>query len=98
MEKQTVARSGFLPIVAQRPAWRNQGSQGIKTNTTLTNLDLSENNLGPAGAESLATALKTNTTLRILNLRFNNLTSDSTEFLAKALEANTTLKSDCGSN
>ena len=87
MEKQRVARSGFLPIVAQRPAWRNQGSQ-----TTLTNLDLSENNLGPAGAESLATALKTNTTLRILNLRFNNRSSDSPEFLAKALEANTTLR------
>ena len=38
MEKQTVARSGFFPIEAQRPAWRNHCSQGTlaKTSGTVT--------------------------------------------------------------
>ena len=40
----------------------------VKINTTLTILDLSANNIGPSGAESLATALKTNKTLRNLYL------------------------------
>ena len=37
----------------------------FRTQFTLTNLDLSSNNLGPAGSESLAKALETNTTLKI---------------------------------
>ena len=45
----------------------------LKTNTALKNLDLSDNDLGPADAESLATALKTNTTLKNLNLSDNDL-------------------------
>ena len=50
------------------------------------------NNLGPGGAESLATALETNTTLTYLCLLKNNLGSAGDDSLAKALETNTTLK------
>ena len=55
-------------------------------------MDLSSNNLGPAGAESLAKALETDTTLIDLTLSFNNLDSACAESLAKALETNTALK------
>ena len=63
----------------------------LEANTTLTNLHLSINNIGPAGAESLATALKTNTTLTNLNLSDNNLGPAGAESLATALKTNTTL-------
>ena len=63
----------------------------LEANTTLTNLDLQGNNIGPAGAESLATALKTNTTLTNLDLQGNNIGPAGAESLATALKTNTTL-------
>ncbi|CAH3190781.1 unnamed protein product, partial [Porites lobata] len=63
----------------------------LEANTTLTNLHLSINNIGPVGAESLATALKTNTTLTNLDLSYNNLGPAGAESLATALKTNTTL-------
>ena len=63
----------------------------LEANTTLTNLDLQGNNIGPAGAESLATALKTNTTLTNLDLLGSNIGSAGAESLAKALKTNATL-------
>ena len=63
----------------------------LKTNTTLTNLNLSGNNLGPAGAESLATALKTNTILTNLDFSGNSVGPSGAESLATSLETNTTL-------
>ena len=63
----------------------------LEANTTLTNLDLQGNNIGPAGAESLATALKTNRTLTNLNLRGNDVDPAGAEALATALKTNTTL-------
>ena len=63
----------------------------LEANTTLTNLNLFNNNLGPAGAESLATALKTNTTLTNLNLSLNNIGPAGAESLATALKTNKTL-------
>ena len=47
------------------PAGTESVATALKTNTTLTNLDLLSNNLGPAGAEPLAKALESNTTLKI---------------------------------
>ena len=64
----------------------------LEANTTLTNLDLQGNNIGPAGAESLATALKTNRTLTNLDLFGNNIGPTGAESLATALKTNTTLK------
>ena len=63
----------------------------LEANTTLTNLDLQGNNIGPAGAESLATALKTNTTLTNLDFSGNNLGPAGAESLATALKTNTAL-------
>ena len=71
----------------------------LEANTTLTNLDLQGNNIGPAGAVSLATALKTNTTLTNLDLSYNNIGSAGAESLATALKTNTTLTNlDVGGN
>ena len=64
----------------------------LEANTTLTNLNLFNNNLGPAGAESLATALKTNKTLTDLYLAGNNLGPAGAESFARALKTNTTLR------
>ena len=63
----------------------------VEANTTLTNLNLSINNLGPTSAESLAPALKTNTTLIKLNLSINNLGPAGAESLATVLKTNKTL-------
>ena len=63
----------------------------LEANTTLTNLDLQGNNIGPAGAESLATALKTNTTLTNLFLSHNNIGPAGAESVATVLKTNTTL-------
>ena len=71
----------------------------LEANTTLTNLDLADNSIGPAGAESLATALKTNTTLTNLDLQGNNIGPAGAESLATALKTNTTLTNlDLSSN
>ena len=64
----------------------------LEANTTLTNLNLFNNNLGPAGAESLATALKTNKTLTDLYLAGNNLGPAGAESFVRALKTNTTLR------
>ena len=58
---------------------------------TLTSLDLEENNLKDAGAESLAEALQDNHTLTTLYLGDNDLNAAGAEFLAKALQDNRTL-------
>ena len=52
---------------------------------------LDRNNLGPTGAESIATALKTNTTLTNLGLYDNKLGPTGAESLSTELKANTTL-------
>jgi len=57
----------------------------------LTGLNLSGNNLGPTGAESLAAALETNRTLTKLNLSDNVLGSTGAESFATILETNATL-------
>ena len=57
----------------------------LETNTTLTQLNMSGNNLGPVGAESLATALKRNTKF---NLSGKNLGSTVVRSIAVALEMN----------
>ena len=43
--------------------------KALETNTTLSKLDLIDNNIGYEGATAIAKALETNTTLSVLNLR-----------------------------
>jgi Ran GTPase-activating protein (RanGAP) involved in mRNA processing and transport len=63
----------------------------LKTNTTLTSLDLDSNQLGDTGAQALTEALKTNTTLTSLDLSGNQLGDVGVQALAEALKTNTTL-------
>ncbi len=64
----------------------------LKTDTTVTNLNLSCCDIDDAGAKDLADALKTNSTLISLNLENNNIGDEGTKALAKALETNKALQ------
>ena len=66
-------------------------AEAVKVNTTLTQLDLRDNNIGDAGATSLAEAMKVNTTLTQLVLRQNNIGDAGAASLAEAMKVNTTL-------
>ncbi|KAF9944254.1 hypothetical protein BGZ70_004873, partial [Mortierella alpina] len=63
----------------------------LKTNSTLTALDLTNNSSGDSGAGVLAEALKTNTTLSSLSLNNNNIGDNGARSLAYALKTNKTL-------
>ena len=43
-------------------------AEALKTNTTLTEINLGDNSIGGEGAKAIAEALKTNTTLTQINL------------------------------
>ena len=63
----------------------------LKSNTTVTELDLSHNFISAAGAAGLAEALKSNTTLTVLNMSDNDFGDSTAAGLAEALKSNTTL-------
>ena len=66
-------------------------SDALKSNTTLTELNLSSNFIGDAGAASVADALKSNTTLTKLNLSSNGIGAAGAASVADALKSNSTL-------
>lgn len=68
-------------------------SESLKTNTTLTNLNLKGNEIDCLGAHYLSECLKTNATLTTLNLSGNRLSSFGTKCLSLALRTNGTLTS-----
>ena len=63
----------------------------LKSNTTVTKLDLSCNFIGDSGAAGLAEALKYNTTLTVLNMSNNGIGDAGAAGFAEALKYNTTL-------
>lgn len=63
-------------------------ANALTVNTTLTELDLRNNNIGPTGAQCLAKALRRNTTLTSLDLRWNCIGSVGGQDLVSALEKN----------
>ncbi|KAG0059741.1 hypothetical protein BGZ89_000158 [Linnemannia elongata] len=63
----------------------------LKTKSTLTTLDLSENEIGDNGAVALAEALKTNSTLTALYLGSNSIGDNGAVALSEALKTNSTL-------
>ncbi|KAG9069808.1 hypothetical protein KI688_009133 [Linnemannia hyalina] len=74
-------------------------AEALKTNSTLTTLDLGGNSIGFDGAKALAEALKTNSTLATLHLWNNSIGSDGAKALAEALKTNSTLTTlDLGNN
>ncbi|CAF4568471.1 unnamed protein product, partial [Rotaria magnacalcarata] len=70
-------------------------ADALKTNSTISDLDLSENNLTSECVKILADALKYNTTLKILDLSRNeNIQDDGIEYLSQVLlDDNRTLSS-----
>ncbi|KAF9993363.1 hypothetical protein BGZ79_001988, partial [Entomortierella chlamydospora] len=74
-------------------------SEALKTNSSLTTLNLYSSNIGGNGAQVLAEALKTNSTLTTLDLRSNFIRDSGGQSLAEALKTNSTLTTlDLGSN
>ena len=66
-------------------------AEALKSNTTLTNLNISYNYFGISGAIALAEALKSNTTLTKLNISENKIGDSGAIAIATALKSNTTL-------
>merc|ERR1719473_1412154 len=63
----------------------------LKTNNTLTKLDLYNNNI--TDVQSIGEGLKTNNTLTYLSLSYNNITDDSgIQSIIDGLKTNNTLK------
>ncbi|KAF9177180.1 hypothetical protein BGZ51_009033, partial [Haplosporangium sp. Z 767] len=66
-------------------------AETLKTNTTLTTLDLGNNSIKDNGALALSDALKTNSTLITLNLGNNSIGDKGAVALSDALKTNSTL-------
>ncbi|KAG0050177.1 hypothetical protein BGZ83_005043 [Gryganskiella cystojenkinii] len=66
-------------------------AEALKTNSTLTTLNLSNNKIGDIEAQALAEALKTNSTLTTLTLLYNQIRDIGAQALAEALKTNNTL-------
>ncbi|OAQ23034.1 hypothetical protein K457DRAFT_1911315 [Linnemannia elongata AG-77] len=63
----------------------------LKTNSTLTTLDLFNNSIGDSGAVVLSKALKTNSTLTTLDLSGNSIGDKGAVALSEALKTNSTM-------
>ncbi|KAF9352239.1 hypothetical protein BGX26_009906 [Mortierella sp. AD094] len=66
-------------------------AETLKTNSTLTTLDLRSNSIGGNGAQALFETLKTNSTLTTLDLRSNSIGDNGAQVLSEALKTNSTL-------
>jgi len=65
----------------------------LKTNSTLVELNINENNLGDEGAKALAEGLKANKTLKSLDLSLNYIGDEGAKAIAAMLDVNKTLTS-----
>ncbi|CAE7347373.1 NLRC3 [Symbiodinium sp. KB8] len=68
-------------------------AEALRTNSTLTSINLRGNNIGDEGAEAIAEALKTNSTLTRIQLAFNSIGSEGGKAICEALKSNSTLTS-----
>ncbi|KAL0208034.1 hypothetical protein P9112_010621 [Eukaryota sp. TZLM1-RC] len=81
-----------FPWCFQYPYYRHFAlARALESNSTLTQLNLSDNNIADEGASSLARALESNYTLTQMNLSDNNIADEGASSLARALESNYTL-------
>ena len=62
--------------------------EALAVNTTLTQLDLGDNQIQSKGAIAIAQALAVNRALTSLNLRFNQIRDKGARKIAKALQVN----------
>merc|ERR1712190_2001 len=68
------------------------GGEFLKTNTTLLQLNLNENNLGSPGAICIAKGMMENKTLKALDLSLNYIDDEGGQVIKEMLEKNTTLE------
>ncbi|GAM17391.1 hypothetical protein SAMD00019534_005660, partial [Acytostelium subglobosum LB1] len=68
-------------------------SQALRSNTSLTYLDLNGNNIKPEGCRELATLISANQTLKTLKLGNNSIGNQGATYLAASLKDNKTLTS-----
>lgn len=90
---QSAIKSLKLQHIGLEPGHVKIISDFLKTNTTLTSLDLDCNHVKDEGAADLADALTVNTTLTFLGLRYNRINDKGAIAIAKALDHNKTLTS-----
>eukprot|EP00019_Armaparvus_languidus_P004152 CAMPEP_0168604022 /NCGR_PEP_ID=MMETSP0420-20121227/15064_1 /TAXON_ID=498008 /ORGANISM="Pessonella sp." /LENGTH=292 /DNA_ID=CAMNT_0008643089 /DNA_START=46 /DNA_END=922 /DNA_ORIENTATION=- len=65
--------------------------EALKVNTTLTEIDFGENELGDEGAKYIGDVLKVNTTLKSILLYHNEIGDAGVSYIAEALKLNNTL-------
>ncbi|KAL0246908.1 hypothetical protein GEMRC1_008114 [Eukaryota sp. GEM-RC1] len=68
-------------------------AHALKSNDTVSSVNLSRNSIGAEGARALADALKNNDTVSSVNLSRNSIGAEGARALADALIVNTTVKS-----
>jgi len=74
-------------------------AEALKSNRTITNVNLGWNSIGIKGAIALAEALKVNKTIKEINLWHNSIGDEGALALAEALKANNTIeKINLGAN
>ncbi|KAL0229540.1 hypothetical protein GEMRC1_014157 [Eukaryota sp. GEM-RC1] len=66
-------------------------TEALKTNTTVTGVDLTEISIGAEGARTLAEALKVNTSVTSINLSVNSIRDEGARALAEVLKVNTSV-------
>ncbi|KAG0362768.1 hypothetical protein BGX24_005067, partial [Mortierella sp. AD032] len=66
-------------------------AEALKTNSTLTTLDLQFNKIGPHEVQAMAEALRTNSTMITLHLGNNSIGENGAQYLSAALKTNSTL-------
>eukprot|EP00439_Symbiodinium_sp_Y106_P059479 s1829_g8.t1 len=77
-------RDGYLAL------WKAL-ADGLKSNRTVTHIDLGYNRIGVEGAKALADGLKSNRTVTHIDLKINEIRDDGAKALADALRSNRTV-------
>lgn len=66
--------------------------EGLKFNTSLKLLNISQNNISDLGARAVKHYIRSNSNLRVLYMRWNSLGVKGSKRIAKALTTNTVLQ------
>ncbi|KAL0242519.1 hypothetical protein GEMRC1_005082 [Eukaryota sp. GEM-RC1] len=69
--------------------------EALKTNTTVTSVDLEDSSIGAEGAKALAEALKVNASITSVSLAENSIGDEGVSALAEALKVNASITSIC---
>ena len=83
--------TSYAPLDSSIAEGASSLAQALRENTSLTTLDLSDNNIRDSGASCLAQALRVNASLTTLNLRDNSIAEEGIHSLSQALVVNKSL-------